>query len=51
MGHKAAHAAEIAGGRMSQLFIFFLVFLGLASNQEQGNKISMTSSATMGLNV
>jgi hypothetical protein len=37
--------------------IFFLYFLDLgfsqefiASDQEQGNKISMTSSATMGLN-
>ena len=53
---KATHAADCGWGRMSQLFNFFLYFLDLgfsqefiASDQEQGNKFSMMSSATIGL--
>ena len=49
--------ADCGSGRMSQFFRFFLYFLDLgfsqefiASDQKQGNKILMTSSATMGLN-
>ena len=48
----------VEGGGCLNFSDFFLYFLDLgfsqeffASDQEQGNKISMTSSATMGLNV
>ena len=64
MGHKAEKVsnwlqstADCGSGRMSQFLRFFLYFLDLgfsqefvASDQKQGNKILMTSSATMGLN-
>ena len=56
-GTLATHAADCGRKRISQLFRFVLYFLDLefsqefiASDQEQGNTISMTSSATMGLN-
>ena len=49
--------ADCGSERMSHFFRFFLYFLDLgfsqkfiASDQKQGNKILMTSSATMGLN-